>query len=93
VRTGKTAGSKRELKTTESTTNKDHRTRPELAVKLLHVLREALGEGLILPAEEVFHLAAVLGVVEDVADRGGMQRSGVLTCEDPFAAKGEKFEV
>ena len=48
---------------------------------------------LILPAEEVFHLAAVLGVVEDVADRGGMQRSGVLTCEDPFAAKGEKFEV
>ena len=48
ARTGKTAGGKRELKTTGSTTDKDHRTRPELAVELLHVLREALGDGRIL---------------------------------------------
>jgi hypothetical protein len=48
---------------------------------------------LVLPPEEVFDLAAVLGVVENVGDCDGMQRSGVLTCEDPFATKGEQFEV
>ena len=48
ARRGKTVRGKRERKTTGNTTNKDHRTRPELAVELLHVLREALGDGPVM---------------------------------------------
>ena len=48
ARTGKTPRGKRERKTTGTTTAKDHRTRPELAVELLHVLRKALGDGRIM---------------------------------------------
>ena len=41
---------------------------------------------LVLPAEEVFDLAAVLGVVEDVADGGGVLRGRIMlfvTSQDP----------
>jgi hypothetical protein len=48
ARTGKTRGGRREWKTTGATTAKDHRTRPELAVEVLHVLRKALGDGRIM---------------------------------------------
>ena len=48
ARTGKTLRGKRERKTTGTTTAKDHRTRPELAVEVLHALRKALGDGRIL---------------------------------------------
>lgn len=48
ARTGKTLRGRREAKTTGASTAKDHRTRPELAVELLHVFRKALGDGRII---------------------------------------------
>lgn len=45
ARKGKTDSNKREGKTTGNTTAKEHRTRPQLAVEMLHVLREVLGDG------------------------------------------------
>lgn len=48
TRTGKTRRGKRERKTTGASGAKDHRTRPELAVELLHILRQALGDGRIM---------------------------------------------
>lgn len=47
-RTGKTRRGKRERKTTGASSAKDHRTRPELAIELLHVLRNALENGRIM---------------------------------------------
>lgn len=44
ARKGKTNDNKREGKTTGNTTAKEHRTRPQLAVEMLDVLRAALGE-------------------------------------------------
>lgn len=44
ARNGKTGRGKHERKTTGSTSNKDHRTRPELAVEMLHLLRGVLGD-------------------------------------------------
>jgi hypothetical protein len=43
ARTGATRRGRRESKTTGATCAKDHRTRPELAVELLHLLRCTLG--------------------------------------------------
>jgi hypothetical protein len=43
TRTGKTGRGKRERKSLGATSAKTHRTRPELAVELLQVLRKALG--------------------------------------------------
>jgi len=43
ARAGKTPRGQRESKTTGASSPKDHRTRPQLAVELLHVLRNALG--------------------------------------------------
>jgi len=48
TRTGKTGRGTRECKTAGATTAKDHRTRPELAVELLYVLRKTLGDGRIV---------------------------------------------
>jgi hypothetical protein len=45
VRSGKTGRGKRERKCTGATSAKTHRTRPEPAVELLQVLRNALGNG------------------------------------------------
>lgn len=45
ARTGKTGRGKRERKCTGATSATTHRTRPELAVELLHLLRNALGDG------------------------------------------------
>jgi SRSO17 transposase len=45
ARTGKTRRGKRESKTTGAASAAAHRTRPELAVELLQVLRKALGNG------------------------------------------------
>lgn len=45
ARTGMTGWGKRERKTTGATSAGTHRTRPELAVELLHILRKALGNG------------------------------------------------
>ena len=43
ARTGKAGRGKREQKTTGASNAKDHRTRPELAVELIHIVRKALG--------------------------------------------------
>ncbi len=43
ARTGKTRRGKHESKTTGATSPKDHRTRPQLAVELVQLLRNALG--------------------------------------------------
>lgn len=48
ARSGKTRRGKRERKTTGSTSDTTHKTRPELAVELLHLLREALKDGRIV---------------------------------------------
>ena len=48
TRSGKTGRGRRERKTVGATTAWDHRTRPELAVELLNVLRKALGHGRIV---------------------------------------------
>jgi len=45
ARRGKTRRGKCERKTTGATSAKTHRPRPELAVEMLHVLRNALGNG------------------------------------------------
>lgn len=45
ARSGKTGRGKRERKCTGATSARTHRTRPELAVELLQVLRNALGNG------------------------------------------------
>lgn len=45
ARIGKTGRGQRERKCTGETSSTTHRTRPELAVEMLHVLRKALGNG------------------------------------------------
>lgn len=83
---GKTRRGKDERKTTGTTSTEDHRTRPQLAVEMLHVLRRVVGD------ERSLCLMGIVPPHEPTAQAHGFVSWRWVPVWDPKAHSGRLYE-